>query len=66
MVKTISVPAYLLTDGQLDDLLKSALEVATELAGEQNTAELMPLIRAIQAERARRQPSSEPQEPDKE
>lgn len=54
-MRTITIPAYLLTDAQLSDLLASALEVATELAGEQETTELVPLIQALRDEQARRQ-----------
>lgn len=46
-MKTLTIPEYLLNDYDLEVLLSRATEVMTELAGEQDTTELPPLIEAL-------------------
>lgn len=49
-MRTISIPAYLLNDDELETLHGRALEIMTELAGESETSELPVLINMLRKE----------------
>lgn len=51
-MKTLTIPMYLLNDDLLEALIFSAKEVMLELAGEQDTPELPPLIDQLRTELA--------------
>jgi hypothetical protein len=53
-VGTVGLPLYLLKDEEIAELVARAKEVMTELAGEDDTSELPPVILVLEAEIERR------------